>query len=884
MSQMDTIYKPESIEKKWYATWNDNGHFKANLKAPQKSFTIIMPPPNVTGKLHMGHALDNVCQDALVRYKRMKGHKTLWIPGTDHAGIATQSVVEKILYKEKKITRHDLGREKFLKEVWKYKEDYGQHIVDQLKTLGVSCDWDYFTFTLDKVPNAAVKKTFCALFNEGLIYQAERIINWDTSLQSAVSDAEVDYQEVKGKFYHIAYKIKGHDTELIVATTRPETLFGDTAVAVNPKDTRFKHLIGKKAIIPICNREVLIIGDEHVDMETGTGCLKVTPGHDFNDFDIGKRHNLEILNILNPDGTLNEKVPLLEGMTVLKAREKTVEHLQEQGLLKDTKDHIHQVGHGERSGTVIEPMVSKQWFLNVEAMSKRALEAVKNDEMKFFPKGWENTYFSWLENPKDWCLSRQLWWGHQIPVFTCTSCKHQFASEQDLPSCPKCQHKQVQQDPDVLDTWFSSGLWPLSTLGWPDSQMMTKRHFETFYPTTCLVTGFDIIFFWVARMMMMCTKMSKKVPFKHVYIHAIVRDKLGRKMSKSLGNGIDPIELIEKYGCDAVRFTLAAGSGYNRNLNLDPARIEGYRNFINKIWNAFRFISPFLESKEEPLNLKTLSVHEKWILGELNTTIDLVTKSMDEYRFDDACAAIYSFVYDKLCSWFIELSKNLLYGENSSLKSQRINVLRTCFRQILKLLHPIAPFISEELWSQFNSSLLIAEKFPEADKKFQFKFEQIQMNNFTELVTSIRNLKISLQLSPKEKISSFFYTDDKAFAKFLFDNKLELRKLVNIYHGKVEKKVAAKPTKAIMAATAICEVYIPAENLIDIPKEILRLETQLTKINDELTKLELKLSNKQFTDRAPQHVVDEVKTKVTEALQQKASLIESLGRLGLNIS
>lgn len=884
MTQLDTVYKPKLIEQKWYSTWEKSKAFKPKFSSKGKPFSIIMPPPNVTGKLHMGHALDNVCQDALIRYKRMQGFKTLWIPGTDHAGIATQSVVEKKIYKEKKLTRHDLGRTAFLKEVWQFKEDYGQQIIDQLKTLGVSCDWDYFTFTLDKVPNMAVKKTFCSMFNEGLIYQAERIINWDTTLESAISDAEVDYQEVKGKFYHIVYNVVGSDQKLIVATTRPETLFGDTAIAVNPKDDRFKHLIGKKALIPICNREVPIIGDEYVDSETGTGCLKVTPGHDFNDFEIGKRHKLPIINLLNTNGTFKENIFELSGLNVSQARSKTLVILEQQGKLHDVKDHIHQVGHGERSGTVIEPMISKQWFLNVKDMSKVALEAVQNNKMTFFPKGWENTYFSWLKNPQDWCLSRQLWWGHQIPVYQCDNCHHQFAAEIEPLSCPKCHSKKIQQDPDVLDTWFSSGLWPLSTLGWPDAKAMKEKNFETFYPTTTLVTGFDIIFFWVARMMMMCNKMSKQNPFSEVYIHAIVRDKLGQKMSKSLGNGIDPIELIDQYGCDAVRFTLAAGSGYNRSLNLDPARIEGYRNFMNKIWNAFRFIAPFLEKHNVSFDIKKISIQEKWILSELNETISSVVKSMDEYRFDDACSVIYLFVYDKLCSWFIELSKNILYGSTSPAKLQRIAVLKFCFSQILKLLHPITPFLSEELWSQFNSTLLINESFPSFNKKLVFSFEQTQMNKFTEIVSSIRNLKVSLQLSPKEKIAAHFFTDDRKFAKFLFENKLELKKLATISSGTIHKKNAAKPDKAIMAATSICEVYIPAENLIDIPKEINRIQTQLDKLLQELHKSESKLNNQQFIARAPQNVVDEVKLKVSEFLEQKLSLVESLKRLGFKFT
>ncbi|WP_417337322.1 valine--tRNA ligase [Halobacteriovorax marinus] len=878
MNNISTTYSPNEVENKWYKMWEDGKYFRPRPGKTGESYCIIMPPPNVTGRLHAGHALDVTNQDTLIRWKRMKGFEALWLPGMDHAGIATQSVVEKQVQAEEGKTRHDFSREEFLEKIWKWKEEYGGIIAQQQKTMGASPDWDYSMFTMDPEANEAVRKVFVMLYNEGLIYQSDYIINWDTVLQSAISDAEVEHKEVSGAFYHILYSVKDSDIKLEIATTRPETLLGDTAVAVNPNDERFSHLIGKKAIVPICNREVPIVGDEHVDIEMGTGCLKVTPGHDFNDFDIGKRHNLEIINILNKDGTLAEITGEFAGLTTKVARKKVVEKLKEIGAYVKEKEHTHQVGHGDRSKSVIEPMVSKQWFLNVQDMSKQALECVENGETNFFPKQWENTYFSWLREPKNWCLSRQLWWGHQIPVFNCSDCSHQWASEVDETKCSKCSSENVTQDPDVLDTWFSSGLWPMSTLGWPNPERMKERGYDKFFPTTCLVTGFDIIFFWVARMMMMSLKVTGEKPFSDIYIHALVRDKLGRKMSKSLGNGLDPLETVEEYGADAFRFTLAAGSGYNRGLNLDPERIAGYRNFINKIWNAFRFISPFLEKGDITLP-KNLDQQEKWIISELNEVTKVMNDSMEEYRFDDSCSAIYAFVYDKFCSWFIELSKNILHGEDQEAAQRRSTVLKYTFRQIVTLLHPITPFITEELWSYLKDSeedLLIIQEYPEYSDELNFESDQDLMNKFIEVITSLRNLRSSLNLKPKEEISASLFSDHKELRDFFEANVNGFSDLARVKELKVQDKSSQKPAKSVMKATTHTEVFIPLDGSIDLTEQIQKLEKDLAKTQKELDKLDKKLSNEKFISNAKEEVIAKVKEEHAELLEKKSSITENL--------
>lgn len=877
---IDKTFNPQEAQAKWYKIWEESGCFKPHKGKRNQTFSLIMPPPNVTGKLHMGHALDATTQDALIRFKRMKGFETLWIPGTDHAGIATQSVVEKLIQKEEKKSRSEIGKEEFLKRIWKWKEEYGSEIVNQQKKMGVSCDWDYSTFTMDEVPNQAVRKFFVQMYNEGLIYQSDYIVNWDPKLQSAISDAEVDHQEVKGFFYHILYKVKDSDQLLEIATTRPETLFADTAVAVNPNDERYAHLIGKTAIIPLCQREVPIIGDEHVDIEKGTGCLKVTPGHDFNDFEIGKRHSLPILTVMNKDGSLNSLAGELEGLKVKEAREKVETLLNEIGVLKEKKPHSAQVGHGERSGVVIEPLVSKQWFLNVTKMAEVAVKAVEDGDMTFYPKGWENTYFSWLKEPKDWCISRQLWWGHQIPVFYCQSCNHQWAAEEKPSSCPQCKASKIEQDPDVLDTWFSSGLWPLSTLGWPNPEAMKAKRFNDFYPTATLVTGFDIIFFWVARMMMMCTQMTDQAPFKHVYIHAIVRDKNGKKMSKSLGNGIDPLDMIDQYGADAMRFTLAAGSGYNRNLNLDPERIEGYRNFMNKLWNAFRFVQPYLDLADEKLSDKSKwHLHDKWILAELNTVAKTMNDSMDEYRFDDACSAIYQFVYEKFCSWYIELSKNILNGTDEAAKKQRATVLKYSLRQIMKLLHPVAPYITEELWSHLGSkNLLATESYVEFDPKLQDDKVADLMNRFVEVVTTIRNLRQSVNIKPKDEVDVRLFTDDRKFAKFLFDSRFFLSDLAAVKSGTIRPKNDERPKKSISSATTHSEIWIPLEGLVDLGEQINRVKKDIEKTQGDYQRIESKLSNSTFMSNAPEDVVQDVREKARQFQEKLQSLQTILGQ------
>ncbi len=865
-NNLPKTFDPKAAEDKWYAKWLQNKCFKPRPGKQKQTFTVLMPPPNVTGKLHMGHALDATTQDALVRFKRMKGFETLWIPGTDHAGISTQAVVEKLIWKTEKKNRHDLGREEFMRRIWEWKEQYGSEIVNQQQKMGVSCDWDYSCFTLDKIPNMAVNKFFVMLFNEGLIYQSDYIVNWDPVLQSAISDAEVEHKEVKGFFYHLKYKVKEDPTiELVIATTRPETIFGDTAVAVNPNDERFKDLIGKTAIIPISNREVPIIGDEHVDIEKGTGCLKVTPGHDFNDFEIGKRAGLEIINILNKDGTFNKNAPEIEGMKPKDAREEVERILNELGLLLDKKEHIYQIGHGQRSDEIIEPMISKQWFLNTTAMAEESVRAVEEGEMTFYPKGWENTYFAWLKNPKDWCISRQLWWGHQIPVFYCKKCDAKWAAETNPSECVECKDTNIHQDPDVLDTWFSSGLWPLSTLGWPDKEAMKEKGFDKFYPNSVLITGFDIIFFWVARMMMMGQKVTGHAPFKHTYIHAIVRDKQGRKMSKSLGNGIDPLDMVGQYGADAMRFTLAAGSGYNRDLNLDPERIEGYRNFVNKLWNAFRFISPYLDKAQNELPVKSeWHLHDKWILAELNTVAKTMNEAFDVYRFDDASAAIYAFVYDKFCSWYIELSKNILNGEDEKAKIIRATMLKYCFRKIVNLLHPIIPFITEEIWSHLESDqkrLLAVEEYVEFDEALQNDEVLEMMTKFIDVTSGIRNIRSSVNMKPKDEIDVKLFTEDKKLAKFMYESRHFLKDLANVKSGTIRNKHQERPKKSASLATVHTEIFIPLEGIIDINEQVNRIKKDLEKTQGEYKKVESKLNNQNFMANAPEEVRTEVQEK-----------------------
>ena len=879
-SELSKTYSPQEIENKWYLKWEKEGYFKPRSGKQKKTYCIIMPPPNVTGRLHAGHALDIVTQDALIRFKRMKGYETLWIPGMDHAGIATQNVVEKLVYEEENKTRHDFKRDEFVKKIWEWKEKHGNIIHQQQRSMGASPDWDYSLFTMDPEACRAVRKVFVYLYNEKLIYQSDYIVNWDPALQSAISDAEVEHKEIEGHFYHIFYCIKGSSQKLEIATTRPETLLGDTALCVHPDDQRYQHLIGQTAIVPLCHREVPIIADSYVDREKGTGCLKVTPGHDFNDFEIGQRHQLPIINILNKDGSLNEHGLQWRGLSCQEARKKIVSHLEELSLLKEKKKHTHQVGHGDRSKSIIEPMVSKQWFLNVQKMAQQAVQAVKKDQTQFYPKHWENTYFAWLNEPKNWCISRQLWWGHQIPVYYCKDCKHQWSSEDTPLKCPRCSGTQWYQDPDVLDTWFSSALWPFSTLGWPDQQKMNEKGFHKFYPSDVLITGHDIIFFWVARMMMMGIKFIKNIPFHHVYIHAIVRDKFGRKMSKSLNNGIDPLEMVKQYGADAFRFSLAADSGYNRNLNLDPQVINGYRNYMNKIWNAFRFLHPHLAKSQNQLPpLDQLDIQERWILSEFNTLAKEMNSSFEIYRYDDACSALYSFVYDKFCSWFIELSKPILDGHQEKTIIQRTTVLKIVFRNTLALLHPLSPYLTEELWSHLKNpedDLLIVQSYPEARLEFSFPQEQLQMNRFVDIVGTIRNLRSSVNIAPKEEVEIELFSDLSDAVCFFKENQLFIKNIARAKEITIKSKKEDRPSQSLMAPTPHTEVFLKLKGLINIEEQINRLEKNILKAKKDWMKLKDKLDNQKFIKNAKEIAIAEAKLKFSQLDEKIKSLQERI--------
>ena len=868
MTKISKTFQANIIEQNWYHKWLQEGHFKADNNRTKKTFSLIMPPPNITGSLHMGHALDNVCQDIIVRYKRMKGFRTLWIPGIDHAGIATQAVVEKNIFETENKTKHEIGRDEFLKRIWEWKELNGNRIIEQLKRLGLSCDWDYLSFTMDRTPCQAVKKAFVSLYNQGLIYQADYIIHWDPILGSAISDAEVEYKTYDGHFYTIRYPIKGEHDFLEVATTRPETLYADTAIAVNPNSKKWANFIGKKAVVPLCNREVPIIADEYVDEQVGTGCLKVTPGHDFNDFEIGRRHKLALINLLNKDATFNENAPFVKGLSVLQAREKTEQLLREHNALIAKEKHSHQVGHGQRSGGIVEPMISKQWFLDVSKMSQKALSLVENGTIKFFPKGWENTYFSWMKNPKPWCLSRQLWWGHQIPVYYHKQTGRILVTEQEVDS------QQYRQDEDVLDTWFSSSLWPLSTLGWPDEEAMNHKRFADFYPNQILVTGFDIIFFWAARMIMMTEAFTNQPPFHHIYIHAIIRDKQGRKMSKSLGNGIDPIDVIDKFGADAVRFTLASGAGHNKTLNLDPERIEGYRNFVNKLWNAFRFLYPFIQKSQDSFDAQKINIIEKWLIHKANILTKNVSQNLENYRFDLASINLYEFTYDIFCSWGIELSKPILYKASEEEKNIRVGVLKSVFIKMLKCLHPIIPYVSEEIYSYLNQDkLLVSSPFPSFQEDRLFKKEESIVDEIRDVISEIRHLKAKAGISPTQKVSCFIFAENQDISQFITQYLSLIKESANLTDIELFKNDKL-PQKTLSASTHNCQVFISLEGALDIEKFIIKTKKDIEKLEDEIQRVNKKLSNQQFLHKAKPDIVQKVKDK-RDHLESKIKTLTS---------
>ena len=848
-------YNPEEFENKIYKEWEEKGYFIPETDKDKKPFTIVIPPPNITGQLHMGHALNNSIQDAIIRFKRMQGYSALYLPGTDHASIATEVKIVEQMAKEG-INKKDVGREEFLKRAWAWKEKFGGRIIEQLKSLGCSCDWSRLAFTMDEKCSKAVKSVFVKLYNKGLIYQGDRIINWCPKCKTALSDAEVDYAEQDSFFWHLKYPFKEGKGFVIVATTRPETMLGDTAVAVNPDDKRYKNLIGKKLILPLINREIPIIADSYVDKEFGTGAVKITPAHDPNDFEVGLRHNLQVIRVMNDDGSMNEKAGEYKGLDRFTAREKIVNDLKEQGYLVKTEPHKHNVGCCYRCGETVEPIVSKQWFVKMKPLAEPAIEAVKDEDVKFIPKRFEKIYFNWMENIRDWCISRQLWWGHRIPAYYCINCNKTIVTEQEIKVCPHCKGE-IKQDEDVLDTWFSSALWPFSTLGYPDK----TKDLEYFYPTDVLVTAYDIIFFWVARMIFSGIEHMGQLPFKDVLITGLVRDAQGRKMSKSLGNGIDPMEIIEKYGADTLRFSLLNGVAPGGDMRFSSDKLDGCKNFCNKLWNASRFVLMNAEDKNlTDINDKDLNIADKWILTQLNNLISDVTNNMEKYELGLAGSKMYDFVWNMFCDWYIEMAKPMLYGDNDSKRNHTLSVLVYVLKTVLKLLHPFIPFITEEIYKNIPNckGSIMTEKYPVYNEKQVYKKEAEQMIQVMELIKSVRNLRAEMNVPPSKrtKIKIVPIID-----KTVFENaKLYIQKLA--YATEVEitsKEQISGDNLSIVLSHS--EIYIASNELIDIEKEIERLKCELDNAKAELKRAEGKLNNKGFIAKAPKSLVKQEEQK-----------------------
>ncbi|MDK2799737.1 MAG: valyl-tRNA synthetase [Clostridiales bacterium] len=867
-------YDPQQVEERLYNEWIEKGYFRAEVDPNKKPFTIVIPPPNVTGQLHMGHALDETLQDILIRWKRMQGYSTLWLPGTDHAGIATQIKVEEALRKEEGLTRYDLGREKFLERVWEWKNTYGNRIINQLKKLGNSCDWSRERFTMDEGCSKAVKEVFVNLYNKGLIYRGNRIINWCPKCITALSDAEVEYEEKAGHFWYVKYYVKDSEEFITIATTRPETMLGDTAVAVHPDDERYKHLIGKTLILPLVNREIPVIADEYVDKEFGTGAVKITPAHDPNDFEIGLRHNLPQIKIMNDDATINEHGGKYEGMDRYEARKAIVEDLTGAGLLLQTKDHTHNVGQCYRCGTTVEPITSKQWFVKMKPLAEEAIKVVKNGTIQFVPDRFSKIYLNWMENVHDWCISRQLWWGHRIPAYYCEKCGETIVSKEDLTECTKCGGK-IEQDPDVLDTWFSSALWPFSTLGWPEE----TEDLKYFYPTSVLVTGYDIIFFWVARMIFSGMEHMKKEPFKYVFIHGIVRDAQGRKMSKSLGNGIDPLEVIEKYGADALRFTLATGNSPGNDMRFYWERVEASRNFANKIWNASRFVLMNLEIDENKLpEIDQLMLEDKWILSRYNNLVKEVTDNLDKFELGIAVQKLYDFIWDEFCDWYIELVKPRLYDKESDNRLEAQYVLTYVLSNTLKLLHPFMPFITEEIWQHLpheGESIMISS-WPEYHAQYSFSEEEKQMGIIMDTIKSIRNIRAEMNVTPSRKAKLYVIT---ANTETYQNGKVFFEKLAGASQVIISSQKENVPENVVSIVAEGAEIFIPLDDLVDREKEIERLEKEKQKLTKELERVNGKLSNEGFISKAPEHVVKEEKEKKEKYAQMLEKVVERLNAL-----
>ena len=864
-------YNPAEFEDKLYNEWVEKGYFHAEVDKNKKPFTIVIPPPNVTGQLHMGHALDETLQDILIRYKRMQGYSALWIPGTDHAGIATQIKVEENLRVNEGLTRYDLGREKFLERVWDWKKQYGGRIINQLKKIGSSCDWDRERFTMDEGCSKAVKEVFVNLYNKGLIYQGSRIINWCPHCITALSDAEVEHAEQAGHFWHIKYPIKDSDDYVIIATTRPETLFGDTAVAVNPEDERYKDLVGKMLVLPLVGREIPVIADEYVDKEFGTGCVKITPAHDPNDFEVGQRHNLAQIKVMNDDATMNSYAGKYEGMDRYECRKAMIKDLEDEGLLVKVEDHSHNVGQCYRCGTTVEPIVSKQWFVKMKPLAQPAIDAVKNGDTQFVPEHFEKVYFHWLENIRDWCISRQLWWGHRIPAFYCDDCGEIVVTKEDSAVCPKCG-KEMRQDPDTLDTWFSSALWPFSTLGWPDK----TEDLDYFYPTSVLVTGYDIIPFWVMRMMFSALEHTGEVPFKHVFIHGLVRDSQGRKMSKSLGNGIDPLEIVDQYGADALRFTLATGNAPGNDMRFYIERVEASRNFANKIWNASRFTLMNLDVTENKLpDLNDLQLEDKWILSKYNDVVKSVTENLDKFELGIALSNLYDFIWENFCDWYIELVKPRLFDKENPTGKTAQYVLTYVLSNTMKLLHPFMPFITEEIWQHLpheGESIMISE-WPEYDEKLNFPKDVESMELIMQSISAIRNRRAEMNVPPSKKAKVIIVTDKTDVFK---QGTAFFEKLASASEAVVQTDKSGISDNAVNVVVPSAEVFLPLDELVDKTKELERLNAEKKKLEGEIKRVEGKLNNAGFVSKAPQKVVDEEKAKGEKYKEMLEKVLENI--------
>ena len=868
---MEKVYDPHDFEDRLYRDWEEHGYFTAVRDDNKVPFTIMMPPPNITGQLHMGHALDNTLQDAITRFKRMQGYCALWLPGTDHASIATEVKIVEEMAKEG-LTKEGVGREEFLKRAWAWKEKYGGRIVEQLKKMGSSCDWSRLSFTMDEKCSKAVREVFVNLYNKGLIYRGSRIINWCPHCRTALSDAEVIYGEENSFFWHLKYQIEGSDEYLVVATTRPETMFGDTAVAVNPEDERYKHLIGKNVILPIVGKPIPVVGDEHADMEFGTGCVKITPAHDPNDFEVGLRHNLPVVRVMNDDGTMNENAGKYCGMDRYECRKVLEKDLEEGGYLLKKQPHAHNVGHCYRCDCTVEPIVSKQWFVKMAPLARPAINAVTYKKTTFIPERFAKIYYNWMENVKDWCISRQLWWGHRIPVWYCPDCGAEICLKTDPEVCPKCGGSHLRQDEDVLDTWFSSALWPFSTLGYPDD----TPDLDYFYPTDLLVTGYDIIFFWVARMIFSGLEHMRKVPFRYVLIHGIVRDDKGRKMSKSLGNGVDPLVIIDKYGADSLRFSLLQGVAPGNDMRYSETKVESCRNFMNKIWNASRYVVMNCEGRNiKPISEVKLAAADKWIISKLNAAVRDVTLALNKFELGVACQILYDFMWSDFCDWYIELTKPALWSDDEVKKDDAVSVLHYVLTTALKLLHPFVPFITDEIYRSLpgTQGSIMVQDFPRYNSKLSYKKESTAFEGIMDIIKSVRAVKTETGCAPSKKVTLYVMAANRRMISANADSILKLGGAAEIKFVASKEEAGEKPVTKVLPN---CTLFIPMGELVDLEKEKERLEKELERVTGEIRRADGKLNNQGFLSKAPKALVDSEREKLNKFCDLREKLLSQL--------